>query len=190
MTLDPKKFIENKEFNFENAVNDSEGLRFKDSFIFMALYREKNKKGGTEEEIFNSSKNDFIKSMTQIIKQNETKEPFFKINNIIEIINSINDKDSEDLTKEMDFISKEFKNLNKEEYIKKNLLGDLVNFSKKDKAEKLLQGLTYFIESLKQLFQFQETEFITKLREKYKVISSEGVTGEEIKESINLKKIY
>ena len=69
--------------------------------------------------------------MTQIIRQNEAKEPFFKINNAIEIINSINDKDNEDLITEMDFISKELKNLNKEEYIEKNLLGDLVNFSKK-----------------------------------------------------------
>jgi len=186
LTLDEKINIENNEFNFENAVKESENLKYKDSFIFMAIFREKNQKGGTEQEIFDSSKKEFINSMTKIIKQKETKDPFFKINNVILIMNAINDKDEDDLKTEIDFISKDFKSLNKESYIKNNLLDDLVNFSKKDKVEKLLQGLIYFVESLKQLFQFQETEFINKLNEKYKLISSEGVSGEEIKESITL----
>ena len=190
LTLDEKRIIENNEFNFEHAVNESENLKYKDSFIFMTLYSEKTQKGGTEQENFDSSKKDFIDSMTKIIKQNETKEPFFEIKNVNIIINAIKDKDKDedknDLTKEIDFISKEFKSLNKENYIKNNLLDDLVNFSKKDKVEKLIKGLIYFIESLKQLFQIQETEFINKLKEKNEVISSKGVSGEEIKQSLKL----
>jgi len=186
LNLEEKKIIENDNFNFEAAVKESINLKYKDSFFFMAIYWEKNQKGGTEQEIFDSSKKDFIDSMTKIIKQNETKEPFFEINNVIIIINSIQDKDDDDLGKEIDFISKEFESLGKEMYIKNNLLDDLVNFSKKDKVERLLQGLIYFIDSCKKLFQFQETEFINKLKEKYKVISSKGVSGEEIKESIIL----
>ena len=147
----------------------------------MSLYRGKIQKGGTEQEIFDSSKKDFINSMTKIIRQNETKEPFFEINNVNIIMNAIKDKnkdeDKNDLTKEIDFISKAFKSLNKEDYIKNNLLDDLVNFSKKDKVEKLIKGLIYFIDSLKQLFEFQETEFINKLKEKNEVISSKGVSG-------------
>ena len=186
LNLEEKKIIENNEFNFEEAVKESEDLKYNDSFIFMALYREKNQKGGTEKEIFDSSKKDFINSMTKIIKQNETKEPFFEINNVIEIMNAIKNKEDDELKNEIDFISKEFAELNKDAYIKNNLLDDLVNFSKKDKVERLLQGLIYFIDSNKNLFQFQETEFIKQLKEKYKVISSKGVSGEEIKDSINL----
>ena len=101
-------------------------------------------------------------------------------------MNTIKDKEDDELKIEIDFISKEFAQLNKEAYIKNNLLGDLVNFSKKDKVERLLQGLIYFIDSCKKLFQFQETDFIKQLKEKYKVIISKGVSGEEIKESISL----
>jgi len=186
LNLEEKKIIEDNKFNFEEAVKESEDLKYNDSLIFMALYREKNKKGDTEQETFDSSKRDFINSMTRIIKQSETKEPFFEINNVIVIMNTIKDKEDDELKIEIDFISKEFAQLNKEAYIKNNLLGDLVNFSKKDKVERLLQGLIYFIDSCKKLFQFQETDFIKQLKEKYKVIISKGVSGEEIKESISL----
>ena len=188
LKLDEKTIIENDGFNLEEAINESENLKYKDSLFFMAIYKEKyniENLEKTDQEIFDSSKNEFLNSMKRIIQQNETKEPFFEINNVNEIINTIKDND-DNMEEEFNFISKEFESLGKESYIKNNLLGDLINFSKKDKVERLLQGLIYFIESCKTLFQFQETEFISKLKNQYKIINSKGVSGEEILESIKL----
>ena len=188
LKLDEKTIIQNEEFNLETAINESENLKYKDSLFFMAIYREKYNIDiveKTEQEIFDASKNEFLDSMKRIIQQNETKEPFFEINNANEIINVIKDK-NDNMEEEFNFISKEFQSLNKESYIKNNLLGDLINFSKKDRVERLLQGLIYFIESSKKLFQFQETEFIEKLKNQHKIISSQGVSGEEIEQSIKL----
>ena len=154
----------------------------------MAIY-EKNKiekLEKNEQDIFDSSKNEFLNSMKRIIQQNETKEPFFEINNVNEIINVIKNR-NDNMEEEFNFISKEFESLGKENYIKNNLLDDLINFSKKSEVERLFQGLIYFIESCKKLlFQFQETEFITKLKNQYKIINSKGVSGEEIQQSIKL----
>ena len=112
LNLEEKKIIENNELNYEEAVKESEDLKYNDYLFFMSIYWEKNQKGGTEKVVFDSSKKDFINSMTKIIMQNETKEPFFLINNVIEIMNAIKDKDDEELKKEA--------------YIKNNLLDDLV----------------------------------------------------------------
>jgi len=188
LKLDEKTIIENNEFNLETAIKESENLKFKDSLFFMAIYNEKyniENSEKTEQEIFDSSKNEFLNTMKRIILQNETKEPFFEINNVNEIINVIKGK-NENMEEELNFISKEFESLGKESYIKNNLLGDLINFSKKDKIERLLQGLIYFIESCKILIQFQETEFISNLKNQHKIINSKGVSGEEIQQSIKL----
>ena len=188
LKLDEKTIIENNEFILETAVNESENLKYKDSLFFMAIYKEKlniENLEKTEQEIFDSSKTEFLSSMKRIIQQNETKEPFFEINNANEIIKVIK-KRVDNMEEEFNFISKEFESLGKESYIKNNLLNDLINFSKKDKVERLLQGLINFIESCKKLFQFQETEFIAKLKNQYKIINSKGVSGEEIQQSIKL----
>ena len=143
LKLDEKTIIENDGFNLEEAINESENLKYKDSLFFMAIYKEKyniENLEKTDQEIFDSSKNEFLNSMKRIIQQNETKEPFFEINNVNEIINTIKDND-DNMEEEFNFISKEFESLGKESYIKNNLLGDLINFSKKDKVERLLQGL-------------------------------------------------
>ena len=172
-----------------NKINESENIKYKYSLFFMAIFNEKYNLEyleKTEQDIFDSSKNEFLNSMKRIIQQNETKEPFFEINNVNEIINVIKDRD-DNMEEEFNFISKEFEWLGKESYIKNNLLDDLINFSKKSKVERLLQDLIYFIESCKNLlFQFQETEFIAKLKNQYKIINSKGVTGEEIQQSIKL----
>ena len=188
LKLDEKTIIENEGFNLETAVNESENLKYKDSLFFMAIYKEKyniDNLEKTEQDIFDSSKNEFLNSMKRIIQQNETKEPFFEINNVNEVMNVIKNKD-DNMEEEFNFLSKEFESLGKESYIKNNLLSDLINFSKKDKVERLLQGLIYFIESCKNLFQFQETEFISKLKNQYEIIKSKGVSGEEIQQSIKL----
>ena len=150
MKIDEKTIIENNEFNLETSVNESENIKYKYSLFFMAIYEKNNfeKIEKNEQDIFDSSKNEFLNSMKRIIQQNETKEPFFEINNVNEIINVIKNRNDK-MEEEFNFISKEFESLGKENYIKNNLLDDLINFSKKSEVERLFQGLIYFIESCK-----------------------------------------
>ena len=151
----------------------------------MSIYKEKYNNEiheKSELEIFNESLNNFKETLTKIILQKETREPFFKINNINEIIKVIKSTKVENMEKEIDFIEKEFAELEKDYYIKNYLLDDLINFSKKDKFEKLINGIIYFIEAYRQISTIKKTEFIINLTKLYEIIRTENVTGEEIKE--------
>ena len=112
----------------------------------MAIYRQYKYKNfeKSEDELFNETKNSYINSLERIINQKESKEPFLRINNVKEIMKAIQNKNN-DMKKEIDFILKEFNGLGKEDYIKHNLLNDLINFSKQEKVSKLLKGIIYFV---------------------------------------------
>ena len=120
--------------------------------------------------------------MTSIIQQKETKEPFFEIKNIEQIMKATKNAQN-DMKKEMEFIEKEFGNLGKNDYIKNDLLNDLNNFSKKDKIKNILQGIIELIEGYKELSGIQLTEFINNLKQINEAIKSKGVSGEDIKKS-------
>ena len=93
---------------------------------------------------------------------------------------------NDNLEEEIEFIVKEFAHLGKEDYIKNNLLDDLINFSKKDRIQRLIEGIIYFIEAYNKISKFQETEFLGNLRNEFEILNSKGVNGDEIKESIKL----
>ena len=115
-------------------------IGYKYSYFFRTIYDEIKEKGNSEDEIFNLSIDDYKSCLTRIINQKESKEPFFKIdyaNKIIEVITNKNNN----IEKEIEFTLKEFKFLEKDEYIKNDLLNDIINFSKKDDILKLLEGI-------------------------------------------------
>ena len=158
----------------------------------MAIYRmkkineilEKN-----EEQIFSDSINEFRNTLTEIINQKESKKPFFEINNVKEILRETQNK-SNDMKKEMNFISIEFAELGKNDYIKNNLLNDLINFSNKEKIAKLLESIIYFIEAFDKIKDIEKTEFLEKFENILNSINSSQVSGEEIKKGIDLLKKY
>ena len=188
LKLDDNDVIVDDEFILDESIKDSENIKYKYSLFFMSIYTEKNNNENfekTEKEIFDESKKDFEDAIIRIINQKETKEPFFDINCINEIMKVIYNQ-NDNLEEEIEFIVKEFAHLGKEDYIKNNLLDDLINFSKKDRIQRLIEGIIYFIEAYNKISKFQETEFLGNLRNEFEILNSKGVNGDEIKESIKL----
>ena len=192
--LNADRLIEDNDvFNLEEAIEESKNIKYKNSCFFMAIYIKNNNQNyeteKNESDIFNETKENYIDTLTRIINQKESKEPFFEINNVKEIMRAIQNKNN-DMKKEIDFIEKEFENLGKKDYITKHLLDDLINFSNKEKVSKLLNGIKYFIETYDKINPIQKTEFLENLKSTYTGITSNGVSGEEIKKAIDLLKKY
>ena len=183
--------MDNNNFDYAQALEESKDIKYKNSSFFMAIYNKiKNDNlEKSEEEIFNDSKDNYKDTIQRIINQKESKEPFFGINNVKEILKVVQNTNN-DMKKEINFIEEEFKDLNKKDYIKKYLLNDLINFSNKDKVSKLINGIIYFIESYNKINPIQMTEFINNFKSTYDTIMSNGVSGEEIKKAIDLLKKY
>ena len=186
--LDVFSVILYDDFDLQAEIKQSEDIKYKYSLFFMSIYKEilNEYSEDSEFEILNKTKINFKETMTKIIEQNETKEPFFKINNINEIMNVIKKLNNYNMKNEIDFLLKEFENLGKRKYIEQYLLDDLINFSKKEKIIKLIQSIIYFIESCKKISKIPKTKFTENLENLYQILNSEGVTGKEIKDSIRL----
>lgn len=87
--------------------------------------------------------------------------------------------------KEIIFIEKEFANSGEDNYIKNELLNDLIIFSYKDKTYKLLEEIINLIDSFKNIKEdIQETEFYDILKQNYEILSQDEVNEEEIKNAI------
>ena len=185
--LDENEIIKNKEFNLEISIKESENIKYKNSLFFMSIYKEIFNNENSEKselEILNEAIKSFKESLTRIIQQNETKESFYEINNVKEIMKVIKNRKENNLKDEINFIKNEFLNLEKGKYIQNNLLDDLINFSNKNKIEKLIQGIIYFINSYSKICFIKKTEFINNLEKKYNILNSKQVSGGEIKEII------
>ena len=190
INLDENKFIQDNDFNLERLKEESKKLKYKNSSFFMAIYRKKYDNEiieKSEEDIFLESIDNYQDSLTRIINQKDSKEPFFGIHNVNEIINAVQNNN---MDKEIEFILKEFAGLGKDEYIKKELLNDLINFSNKSKVLKLLQGIVYFIESYSKINAIQNTDFLNNLKTTFNTINTNEVSGEEIKKGIDLLNKY
>ena len=190
--LEERNFIINNEFNYEQSFEETKNLKYKNSCFFMSIYRKKHDNESierSEDEIFKESIDNYKEALTRIIKQKESKEPFFGINNINEIMSAIQNNNN-NMEEEMKFIENEFADLGKEDYIKNDLLNDLINFSIKDKTIKLLKGIIYFIDSYKKINEIQITEFMNNLKAIFDSVNSNEVSGEEIKKAIDLLKKY
>ena len=182
-----------KDFNFEKAKEDSKKIEYKNSCFFMAIYSKKEEseknEGKSEEDIFKETIADFKRTLEKIINQKQTKEPFFKIENVEEILNQIKNPKN-NLKKEIEILKEEFKYLNKENYIKNNLLTDLHNFSNKYKIIKLIKGIISFIQTFNNLHEIKISDFSYKLKETLEMISSNEVNSEEIEKASDILKQY
>ena len=188
MKLEERNFIKDEDFNFEEANEDIKNIKYKNSCFFMSIYRKKHDNENiekSEDEIFKESIDNYKDTITRIIQQKDTKEPFFNIDNINEILSAIQNENN-NIEEEIKFIEFEFANLGKENYIKNDLLNDLINFSIKDKTIKLLNGIIYFINSYQQINEIQITELSKDLKSTFDSINSNEVSGEEIKKAIDL----
>ena len=186
--LDIYKFINNNDYNLDEIIKESENVKYKYSCFFMSIFRDiSNKKHleKTENEIFTLSMEFFKDTLKRIILQRETREYFFQIHFINNILEAIRDQKN-NMKEEIDFISKEFVELKQDNYIKNDLLEDLINYSYRDKIAKLFAGIKYFIVAFKAIKQIRYTEFNDIITESYKTISSNLVFSSDIKKAINL----
>ena len=183
VNLDEHDFITD-DFDLDFSIKQSQDIKYKDSFFFMSIYRAiyNNERSKSENEVFIHSKKTYKNTLTKIINQNETKEPFFEIEYINEIITAIQNPEN-NLEKEIEFILKEFKILEKENHIKNGLIDDIMNFSNRDKISMLLRGIIYFIEAFNKINKIEITDFMKNLKKIYETIISDKVTLEEIKEA-------
>ena len=177
------------EFDLNKSIEESKNLKYSKSFFFMTIYREKAKNLKSEDETFIDSLNTYRNIITRIINQKDSKQPFFEIDYIKEIMRAIQDSENQ-LEEEINFIKDEFEDLNKEDYIKNDLLNDLINFSLRDKIKILLKGIIYFIEAYNKINKLIITDFLNNLKNTYERINSDEVNGDEIKEAITLLKKY
>ena len=185
LNLNENKFIKNINFKYARALKESENIKYKNSLFFMAIYKEKiidENFETNEEEIFKESLNNFKTTMTKVIKQNETKEPFFEIPNINEIMKATRDKNN-NLEEEIIFLKAEFRNLNKEEYITKQLKEDLIIFSNKEKIQNIIEGIHSFTNSFCQIYNYETTSFIKSFEDILNKIKSNNISGDDIKEA-------
>ena len=183
-------FEEEEYFNFEELLEESKNLKYKDSCFFMAIYNSKKNNEGyekSEDKIFFDSIEDYKNTIKEIINQRESKQPFFEINYVMQIIKEIQNP-SNDLKKEIEFILEEFTDLGKDNYINNNLLNDLINFSNKEKISKLIQSIIYFIETFNKIKKIEKTNFLESFEQAFNTINSSEVSGDEIKEAIELLK--
>ena len=191
--VETENFFEGEEdFDLDELIKDSKNLKYKNSCFFMAIYNMKKNNEGIEKnesQIFYESIDEYKNTIKDIINQKESKNPFFEINNVLEILKEVQNS-SNDMEKEINFILKEFSHLDKDDYIKKDLLDDLINFSNKEKISKLIQSIIYFIESFDKIKKIEKTNFLENFKQTFEEINSSEVSGDEIKKGINLLKKY
>ena len=178
-----------KDNNFlEKSFIHNQNIEYRNSLFFWAIYNEINNSQKSEEENFDLAIENYKSCLSLIINQKESKEPFFKINYVSKIIEVTKRNSENNLKKEIDFTLKEFKYLEKDNYIKNDLLNDIKNFSKKEDIYKLLNGIVKFINIIDKNKPLLKTDFFKKINEIYNIIISENVSGEEISNSIQILK--
>jgi hypothetical protein len=189
MKLDENNFIKYKGFNLQEVKEQSKNIKYKNSLFFMSIYKKKVETEILEKEddIFKESLNEYKDSLTRIIKQKQTKEPFFNINYVNDFMAIVQNNN---MDKEIEFISNEFAELGLGNYINNELLNDLINFSNKSKVVKLMQGIIYFLNSYNKIKEIQSTNFLKDLNSTYDIINTNEVSGEDIKKGIDLLNKY
>ena len=187
LNLDENEFIKSSNFNFNNALKESENIKYKRSLFFMAIYNKNSTENldKNEHNIFTESKNNFKNTMHKIIKQKETKEPFFEIPNINEIMKVTRDQNN-NLKNDIEIILEEFNDLNMNDYINNYLLEDLINFSKKEKLQNVIEGIYSFNNSFCKIANFEVTRFNNDLLQMIKKLNLNTVSADDIKEAISL----
>ena len=187
VNLTADKYIIDENFSYNNCLKDNENLKYKYSIFFMPIYREKYENEHlekTEDDIFNGSIKALKDTFTKIVNQKETKEPFFEINYVEIVLRVVqnNQNNNNILNKEIIFLVDELKDINKNAYIKNNLLPDITNFSHRNNVQNLISGMIYFIETFNKIKPIQISNFYNTLKSNYDIISKNSVTANEIQE--------
>ena len=185
--LAKKDFFEKEDkFDMNKALKDSENNRYGNSKFFMAIY-EKNKENYklSEDILFQQSKKNYKEVMENIINLKENKLKFFELPYVNEIMNEVNIYKNK-LKEEIEFISNEFKYINKNDYIKNELLNDLISFSQKDIAIKVMEGILRFIDTYNEIEKIEKTEFSEEIKKLLLKIQAEDINKDEITETINI----
>jgi len=179
-------FKDNKIFDYYEAVEDSKKIKYRNSKFFMCIY-EKNKDNckASEDQRFKQSIKDYHEILTNIINLEEKQLKFFEIKDVYSILNVIGIY-NDNLQEEINFTLEEFKDLNKEEYIKNELLNDLIIYSKRYKTLKLLEGIKCFIDTYGKIETIETTEYLEDIKNSYNKLESEGVNKREITEAIDM----
>ena len=191
VNLTPDKYIIDENFSYNDCLKDKENLRYKYSIFYMPIYREKYESehlDKTEEDIFTGSIKVLKDSFTKIINQKETKDPFFEIHYVEIILRVVQNYqyNNNALKKEIEFLSNELKDLNKDAYIKNNLLPDIINFSYRNNVEILISGMIYFIETFNKIKPIEISNFYNTLKSNHDIVSKNSVTADEIQEILKL----
>ena len=179
--------VDDGKFNIDEEIVKSQNIKYKDSIFFMSIYNNlyKNKKlNESEDLIFQKAINNFKDIFNSIIGQRCSKIDLLKLGNINEIIKEIKNPRN-NLKLEMNFIEKEFVDLGKDDYIKNNLLKDLINFSKIYDILKLLCGIICFIDLFNKIKTIEKTELFNNLKEAYKNLISDEINEKKIENTIN-----
>ena len=187
--------------NYLNILDESENVKYKESIIFMKLYEElkREKKVNYTKEFFNECIEEYNLIIKKII--NFKDEDYLKIQKIDVILELIKDKKDE-IDKEMEFISNEFKdffsNINdgKEESDKITIQlvkNTLVNFANLKQIKDYLNSYLFVISLFQEISQkenYQETEFTIQLKEKKEEMEEDYIEAESINKAIELLKNY
>ena len=112
-------------------------------------------------------------TFTKIINQKETMKPFFEINYVKIVLKVVqnNQNNNSILNKEIIFLVDELKEINKNAYIKNNLLPDITNFSHLNNIQNLISDIIYFIETFNKIKPLQILNFYNTLNSNYDIIS-------------------
>ena len=188
--LNETQFINDEKINVEEIINESLNIKYKYSCFFMSIYREKFNKEKfekTEDEMFKNSIEVFNNTLTKIITHKKTGEIIFRIQYIDNLLKIVRNKKN-NMKEEIDFLCKEFPKLNQENdnYIKNNLLNDLINYSYRETITIFLKGIIYFINTFHILKDFELTKTFNILKQCYETIILDTVTTDEIEKIISV----
>ena len=179
-------FKKEDNFDMNKALNDSKNIKYGNSKFFMAIYEKNKEKYKLSENIlFKQSQKNYKEVMENIITLKENKLKFFELPNVNEILNEVNIHKKK-INDEIEFILEEFKYLNKNDYIKNNLLDDLISYSQKDIVIKLMEGILRFIDTYNEIEKIEKTEFSEEIKKLLLKVQAEDVNKDEITETINI----
>ena len=174
------KFFDEKNFSLNEAIKESENIKYKNSKFFMLIYNYHYKKDKSEEIILKESIDDYNETFKKIIIKLESKLSLFDINNINLIIKESLKPDF-NLNYEIDFIKNEFSSLNKNEYIEKNLEYDFKKFIEEYQFVELIQGII-------ELINYKNGKY-DKNKESYLFNTLRGIFNDIISKNLNEENI-
>ena len=186
LCININEFFDEKNFSLEEAIKESENIKYKNSKFFMLIYNYHYKKDKSEEIILKESIDDYNDTFKNIIIKLESKLSLFDINNINIIIKE-SLKPEFNLNYEIDFIKNEFSSLNKNEYIEKNLEYDFKKFIEEYQFIELIQGIIELINYKNDKYdKNKESYLFNTLRGIFNDIISKNLNEENIKNFFKL----